>query len=138
MAAGESDGDADAAARPAPSRRLLGLVPGEPLLGRDSELAGVARLLDVERLVTVVGPGGVGKTRLALELSRRTTPPTEVTVLALAPVTDPDALPDAGRRPRARGRPRRSSSAARTGSSGAATSWSSTTASTSSPRSAGW
>ena len=35
-------------------------------VGRSGELARLARLLDAGRLVTVAGPGGVGKTRLAL------------------------------------------------------------------------
>ncbi|RIQ27398.1 ATP-binding protein, partial [Jiangella rhizosphaerae] len=42
-----------------------------PLLGRDDELARVERLLDEARLVTVLGPGGVGKTRFATELALR-------------------------------------------------------------------
>ncbi|WP_372661533.1 BTAD domain-containing putative transcriptional regulator [Amycolatopsis kentuckyensis] len=43
---------------------------GRPLssfLGRDRELATVARLLAEQRLVTLVGPAGVGKTRLVVE-----------------------------------------------------------------------
>ena len=46
------------------------------LIGRQSELAVLQALLsdpDV-RVVTLVGPGGVGKTRLALELARRLEP----------------------------------------------------------------
>lgn len=42
-----------------------------PLLGRDDELARVEALLDDARLVTLLGPGGVGKTRLATELGLR-------------------------------------------------------------------
>ncbi|MGI9645707.1 MAG: winged helix-turn-helix domain-containing protein [Ilumatobacteraceae bacterium] len=42
-----------------------------PLLGRDDELGDLAELLDGSGLVTVVGPGGVGKTRLAIEAARR-------------------------------------------------------------------
>ncbi|MFF8785169.1 ATP-binding protein [Streptomyces sp. NPDC015125] len=48
-------------------------VPHEPnpLLGRDEDMAAVARLLRASRAVTVVGPGGLGKTRLAHAVSRR-------------------------------------------------------------------
>ncbi|MFD9903139.1 ATP-binding protein [Streptomyces sp. NPDC059063] len=48
-------------------------VPHEPnqLLGRDEDIAAVLRLLDTARAVTVVGPGGLGKTRLAHAVSRR-------------------------------------------------------------------
>ena len=48
-------------------------VPHEPnpLLGRDADIAAVERLLRASRAVTVVGPGGLGKTRLAHAVSRR-------------------------------------------------------------------
>jgi len=44
-----------------------------PFVGRDAELDRLHELLtaDGERLVTLVGPGGVGKTRLAIEAGRR-------------------------------------------------------------------
>ncbi|GGK76959.1 hypothetical protein Sme01_42680 [Sphaerisporangium melleum] len=42
-------------------------------VGRADELATVAALLDAHRLVTFTGPGGVGKTRLALEAARART-----------------------------------------------------------------
>ncbi|GHC83725.1 ATP-binding protein [Streptomyces flavofungini] len=48
-------------------------VPHEPnqLLGRDEDIAHVEELLRASRAVTVVGPGGLGKTRLAHTVSRR-------------------------------------------------------------------
>ncbi|WP_433384420.1 ATP-binding protein [Micromonospora sp. KLBMP9576] len=48
-------------------------VPHEPnpLLGRDEDLAAVAGLLRASRVTTVVGPGGLGKTRLAYAVARR-------------------------------------------------------------------
>ncbi|MCK6623743.1 MAG: helix-turn-helix domain-containing protein [Anaerolineae bacterium] len=51
------------------SRPVLNLpLPPTPLLGREAELATLARLLRDPpcRLLTLVGPGGIGKTRLAL------------------------------------------------------------------------
>ena len=41
-----------------------------PLVGRDDELHKLTQLLADRRLLTLVGPGGVGKTRLALEVGR--------------------------------------------------------------------
>lgn len=54
--------------RPSPRRTTSALPwrPG-PLLGRERELRLLRDCLDVQRLVTLVGPGGVGKTRLVLE-----------------------------------------------------------------------
>src|SRR5512132_220361 len=39
-------------------------------VGREAEIQLLGRLLDQQRLVSVVGPGGVGKTRLVLEFAR--------------------------------------------------------------------
>ncbi len=44
-------------------------VQPAPLVGRDRELAEAGALLRENRLVTLVGPGGSGKTRLALQLA---------------------------------------------------------------------
>jgi predicted ATPase/DNA-binding CsgD family transcriptional regulator len=44
-------------------------VPLTPFIGRQGELAEVARLVAANRLVTLVGAGGVGKTRLAVEVA---------------------------------------------------------------------
>ncbi|XVQ88260.1 hypothetical protein ACQP2K_12825 [Microbispora siamensis] len=38
-------------------------------MGRDEEVAEIAGLLRVARLVTLLGPGGVGKTRLSVEVA---------------------------------------------------------------------
>ena len=43
----------------------------EPLIGRDRELAQLCAMLSEHRAVTVIGPGGMGKTQCALELARR-------------------------------------------------------------------
>ncbi len=50
-------------------------VPITPIVGRDAEVAEVQRLLDGGcRILTLLGPGGVGKSRLALEACRRPSP----------------------------------------------------------------
>lgn len=57
------DDDDPARGEPAPSSRTQG--SGRTLLGREADLRDVLALLEAERLVTVTGPGGMGKTRLA-------------------------------------------------------------------------
>ncbi|MFP3962523.1 BTAD domain-containing putative transcriptional regulator [Actinomadura fulvescens] len=46
-------------------------VPATGLVGREDEVAGTCEALGTARLVTLTGPGGVGKTRVALEVARR-------------------------------------------------------------------
>jgi predicted ATPase/Tfp pilus assembly protein PilF len=55
------------------ARQAVRALPGETstFVGRDHELAELAALLAHTRLLTLTGAGGVGKTRLALELGRR-------------------------------------------------------------------
>ncbi|GHE10472.1 ATP-binding protein [Streptomyces alanosinicus] len=66
-------------------------VPHEPnpLLGRDADLAAVSGLLRAARVVTVVGPGGLGKTRLSHAVSRAAEQPV-VHFVTLAGVTADD------------------------------------------------
>jgi predicted ATPase/DNA-binding SARP family transcriptional activator len=65
-------------------------------VGRTPEILEVAALLDEARLVTLTGPGGIGKTRLALEVARqqRSRFPGGTWWIDLAPVTDPEAVLD--------------------------------------------
>ncbi|MBM7503828.1 LuxR C-terminal-related transcriptional regulator [Agromyces aurantiacus] len=46
-------------------------LPDTRFVGRETELAALAALVDAHRCVTLTGPGGVGKTRLALEFAAR-------------------------------------------------------------------
>ena len=48
--------------------------PPTSFVGRENDLAGVMQRLEAARLLTICGTGGVGKTRLALEVATRVTP----------------------------------------------------------------
>ncbi|MEZ4562464.1 MAG: tetratricopeptide repeat protein [Thermomicrobiales bacterium] len=90
----------DAAAVPeSPAVRLRAPAPPTPIIGREAErAAALAALRDPQvRLLTLVGPGGVGKTRLALELAQHAAPafPDGVQFVDLAPLRDPAFLYDA-------------------------------------------
>ncbi len=66
------------------------LVPLTSFVGRRAELAQLRGVFARTRLLTLVGPAGTGKTRLALDLARRAARPTEVVGIAeLAPLADP-------------------------------------------------
>ncbi|MFO1329396.1 MAG: winged helix-turn-helix domain-containing protein [Rubrivivax sp.] len=81
-----------------PAALRSNLPPGlRTLLGRDDDLAALAALVDRHRLVSVVGPGGVGKSLLTQHLlaARRTQYEHGVCWVDLAGVTDARALPGA-------------------------------------------
>ena len=67
------------------------------LVGRADALARIESLLDEPdvRLVTITGPGGAGKSRLALEVAAAAALDRPVHLVGLAPVTDPDLVPNA-------------------------------------------
>ncbi|MEU4408638.1 BTAD domain-containing putative transcriptional regulator [Streptosporangium sp. NPDC023963] len=56
----------DLTPRPATARRAAPPVPGSELVGRESDIRRLRALLSRERLITLSGPGGIGKTRLAI------------------------------------------------------------------------
>ncbi|GAA2014793.1 winged helix-turn-helix domain-containing protein [Nakamurella flavida] len=86
---------ADPTPPPAPATGRHNLRAGlTSFLGRQDEVDRVAGLLTTSRLVSVIGPGGAGKTRLATEVARHVLPaaPDGVWMVELAPVTDGTAL----------------------------------------------
>ena len=86
-----------------PALSTLELTPGNlrpsttSFLGREAEIAELQTALKAHRLVTLTGPGGVGKTRLAIEVAARLAGGFSdgVWVIELAPVGDPTAVPEA-------------------------------------------
>src|SRR5271156_6790947 len=84
-----------------PPLRALDTTPGNlrpattSLIGRESEVGEIEAAVKAHRLVTLTGVGGVGKTRLAMEVAARLADefPDGVWVFELAAVTDPAAVP---------------------------------------------
>jgi len=74
-----------------PAAVSAGQRPPTSFIGRDDDVRGVLKKLAEERLVTLTGPGGVGKTRLAAEAAARLGAP--AWFAALAPVSDPSQVP---------------------------------------------
>lgn len=66
-------------------------------IGRQTELTVIPRLMADHRLVTLTGPGGIGKTRLAVEVARQLLNTRQVPVyfIDLAPLADPGLVPQA-------------------------------------------
>ncbi|WP_084127505.1 BTAD domain-containing putative transcriptional regulator [Demequina sp. NBRC 110054] len=81
----------DVPARPSPATRL----PRErtALIGREAHVEGLTELVESEPLVTIVGPGGAGKTRVALRIAHALARDGAVWWVPLAGMSDPAALP---------------------------------------------
>lgn len=77
--------------------RPLTPLPASSFVGRDEDCTAVMALLEHERVVTLVGPGGVGKTRLALEVARLATASSTrgASIAELARLPDGSGVPDA-------------------------------------------
>jgi predicted ATPase/transcriptional regulator with XRE-family HTH domain len=86
-----------ARSRPTELPRRALPTPPTPLVGREDEVAEVAGLLTCEdvRLLTLTGPGGVGKTRLALEVASREAFAGGAAFVSLAPLRDAAVVPSA-------------------------------------------
>jgi len=65
-------------------------------IGREKELVDVKRLLQHTRLLTLLGPGGTGKTRLMLQVAEEVIEDYSdgVWLVELAPLTDPGMIPE--------------------------------------------
>ena len=72
-------------------------APRTSFVGREIEILEVKRTLAITRLLTLTGPGGSGKTRLALEVARDLVSayPDGVRLVKLAPLSDPGLVAQA-------------------------------------------
>ncbi len=70
-------------------------APLTPLIGRERQTVAVKQLLSHTRLLTLTGPGGVGKTRLALQLAHEVSAAYAdgAVFVELAHISDPPSVP---------------------------------------------
>ena len=99
-AVSRTDDVADVPGRPSAGRSLPWAAMTGSLtsfVGRTTELVEVTKLVGEARLVTITGPGGAGKTRLAVEVGTQlqASVPDGVWLVELAPLSDPSSLPRA-------------------------------------------
>ncbi|MGO8957257.1 MAG: ATP-binding protein [Streptosporangiaceae bacterium] len=87
--------EAEVAAADRGSRPALLPVAQTSFVGRSRELAELARLVRQARLVTLIGPGGAGKTRLAAELMSRGLAGRDVVFVPLESIRYPRGLASA-------------------------------------------
>ncbi|MET9135913.1 AfsR/SARP family transcriptional regulator [Streptomyces parvulus] len=94
---GSRPAPAEAPRAPAPRRRGNLRARLTSFVGRDADIESLRADLATARLVTLLGPGGAGKTRLSQEAAEGAgdTAPDGVWLAELAPVDDPDAVPEA-------------------------------------------
>lgn len=86
-----------------PPPRTLSVMPNNfpiqltTFVGREDEIAELKAVLDTNRLVTLTGAGGVGKTRLALQVGAELLDelPDGAWLVDLSPLSDPDVVPAA-------------------------------------------
>ena len=82
--------EARAAAEGPPTAGLP--VAQSSFIGRATELTELSEIIKTSRLVSLVGPGGAGKTRLAIEAIRQGSPAAEVAFIPLEPVRQQASL----------------------------------------------
>lgn len=92
-----TSGDGGPSGGPEPATRMLPSTIGlraapNPLLGRRTDLAALQLLLESSRVVTVLGPGGTGKTRVAHALGGEVSARMPVALVELAPLRSGEDL----------------------------------------------
>jgi non-specific serine/threonine protein kinase len=85
--------------RSAAERTIVTNIPlaASALIGREAAVQQLCDLMSAYRVVTLAGPGGIGKTVLASEVARRLLPTTDsdIMLVELVSLSDPDLVPSA-------------------------------------------